>query len=64
MDYRQIDNRKEAFINWFGWSLELEDCDSALYMTNYFFDRFEYNREQSIGWHGCMAQPITFQLLI
>jgi len=46
MDYRQTDNRKEAFINWFGWSLELEDCDSALYMTNYFFDRFEYNREQ------------------
>lgn len=37
---------KEDFINWFGWSLEIEDCDSALYMTNYFFDRFEYNREQ------------------
>lgn len=37
---------KEDFINWFGWSLAIEDCDSALYMTNYFFDRFEYNREQ------------------
>jgi hypothetical protein len=37
---------KEDFINWFGWSLKIEDCDSALYMTNYFFDRFEYNREQ------------------
>jgi hypothetical protein len=46
MDYRLRENRKEAFINWFGWSLELEDCDPALYMTNYFFDRFEYNREQ------------------
>ena len=39
---------KEDFINWFGWSLELEDCDPALYMTNYFFDRFEYNIEQKL----------------
>jgi len=46
LDYRLKENRKEAFINWFGWSLDLEDCDSALYMTNYFFDRFEYNLEQ------------------
>ena len=48
MDYRLAQNREEAFINWFGWSLELEDCDSALYMTNYFFDRFEYNMEQRL----------------
>ena len=48
MDYRLNTNRKEAFINWFGWSLEVEDCDSALFMTNYFFDRFEYNREQQL----------------
>mgnify|MGYP000371283933 FL=1 len=41
-------NRKENFINWFGWSLELEDCDSALFMTNYYFDRFEYNTEQKL----------------
>jgi hypothetical protein len=41
-----LSDRKEDFINWFGWSLAIEDCDSALYMTNYFFDRFEYNREQ------------------
>lgn len=46
MDYRL--NRKEAFINWFGWSLEIDDCDSALFMTNYFFDRFEYNKEQRL----------------
>jgi len=52
MDYRLKENRKDAFINWFGWSLEIEDCDSALYMTNYFFDRFEYNLEQKywISW--------------
>jgi len=48
MDFRLKENRKEAFINWFGWSLEIEDCDSALYMTNYFFDRFEYNVEQRL----------------
>lgn len=46
MDYRLAENRREAFVNWFGWSLILEDCDSALYITNYFFKRFEYNREQ------------------
>lgn len=48
MDYRLKENREEAFINWFGYSLELEDCDSALFMTNYFFDRFEYNTEQKL----------------
>lgn len=48
MDFRLKENRKEAFINWFGWSLEIEDCDSALFMTNYFFDRFEYNTEQRL----------------
>lgn len=46
MDYRLKENRKEAFINWFGWSLTIDDCDPALYMTNYFFNRFEYNLEQ------------------
>jgi len=48
MDFRKLENRKESFINWFGWSLELEDCDSALFMTNYYFDRFEYNTEQRL----------------
>ena len=47
-DFRKIENRREAFINWFGWSIEIEDCDSAIYMTNYFFDRFEYNAEQRL----------------
>lgn len=48
MDFRLKENRKEAFINWFGWSLEIEDCDPAIFMTNYFFDRFEYNTEQRL----------------
>lgn len=45
-DYRKLENRREAFINWFGWSIEIEDCDSAIYMSNYMFDRFEFNIEQ------------------
>lgn len=39
---------KDVFVDWFGRSLEIDDCDSALFMTNYFFDRFEYNREQRL----------------
>ena len=39
---------EETFVDWFGRSLETEDCDSALFMTNYFFDRFEYNNEQRL----------------
>ena len=46
MDFRLKENRKEAFINWFADSLKINDCDPAIYMTNYFFDRFEYNIEQ------------------
>lgn len=48
MDYRLSEHRRQAFVNWFKWSLEIEDCDSALYLTNYFFDRFEYNTEQKL----------------
>lgn len=41
-------DRADAFVKWFGRSLEIDDCDSALFMTNYFFDRFEYNTEQRL----------------
>ena len=41
-------NHKQSFIDWFDRSLEIEDCDSAIYLTNYFFDRFEYNTEQRL----------------
>lgn len=47
-DWRKLEHRREAFINWFGWSIELEDCDPSIYMTNYFFNRFEYNLEQRL----------------
>ena len=41
-------NSQEMFVEWFGRSLEINDCDPALYMSNYFFDRFEYNTEQRL----------------
>lgn len=41
-------NNQETFVQWFGQSLEIEDCDPAIFMTNYFFDRFEYNTEQRL----------------
>ena len=40
--------RKEDFINWYKWSLTIKDCDPAIYMTNYLFDRFEHNKEQKL----------------
>jgi hypothetical protein len=39
---------KQTFIDWFDRSLEIDDCDPSIYMTNYFFDRFEYNTEQRL----------------
>ena len=39
---------KQTFVDWFDRSLEIEDCDSALFMTKYFFERFEYNTEQRL----------------
>jgi hypothetical protein len=46
MDYRLKQNRREAFIRWYIWSLEYKDCDPAIWMANYIFDRFEFNIEQ------------------
>lgn len=43
---------KTHFINWYKWSLTIKDCDPAIFMTNYLFDRFEHNKEQKfwIAW--------------
>jgi len=38
----------EDFINWYRWSLSIKDCDPAIFMTNYLFDRFEHNTEQKL----------------
>ena len=39
---------KQDFINWYRWSLSIKDCDPAIFMTNYLFNRFEHNREQKL----------------
>lgn len=49
-DYRIQDpeQRKEAFVQWYRWSLINNDCDPALFMTKYLFDRYEHNLEQKL----------------
>lgn len=39
-------NRTELFKKWYTWSLEFKDCDPAIWMANYIFDRYEFNIEQ------------------
>ena len=52
MDYRLKENRKEAFLYWCYWSIKYKDCDPALWLLNYLFDRYEHNIEQKywIAW--------------
>ncbi len=38
--------RNQQFVEWFGETVKAEDCDPAIFIINYFFDRFEFNREQ------------------
>ena len=48
MDYRLQENRKEAFIRWYAWSLKYDDCDPAVWTTNYLNKRYEHNDEQRL----------------
>ena len=48
MDYRLKENRREAFIRWYAWSLKYDDCDPAVWMTNYVNKRYEHNDEQKL----------------
>lgn len=48
MDYRLKENRREAFIRWYAWSLRYKDCDPAVWMTNYLNTRYEHNDEQRL----------------
>ena len=48
MDYRLIENRREAFIRWYAWSLKYDDCDPAVWCTNYLHNRYEHNDEERI----------------
>lgn len=48
MDYRLEQNRREAFIRWYAWSLKYDDCDPAVWATNYLNNRYEHNDEQRL----------------
>ena len=48
MDYRLKENRREAFIRWYAWSLKYDDCDPAVWCTNYLHKRYEHNDEERI----------------
>jgi hypothetical protein len=48
MDYRAKENRREAFIRWYAWSLQYDDCDPAVWATNYLHNRYEHNDEERI----------------
>lgn len=48
MDYRLKENRREAFIRWYAWSLKHNDCDPAVWATNYLNKRYEHNDEQKL----------------
>lgn len=48
MDYRLQQNRREAFIRWYAWSLKYDDCDPAVWCTNYLHNRYEHNDEERI----------------
>lgn len=38
----------ELFERWYVWSIKFKDCDPAIWMTNYIFDRFKFNQEQKL----------------
>lgn len=48
MDYRLKENRREAFIRWWVWSIKYDDCDPAVWCTNYLNKRYEHNDEQRL----------------
>ncbi len=48
MDYRLAENRREGFIRWYAWSLKYDDCDPAVWCTNYLHKRYEHNDEERI----------------
>jgi hypothetical protein len=40
--------RREQFIRWYAWSLKYNDCDPAVWMTNYLHKRYEHNDEERL----------------
>lgn len=60
LDYRLTENRREAFIRWYAWSLEHNDCDPAVWITNYINKRYEHNDEQRLWF--CWLYGNTYHL--
>jgi len=60
LDYRSKENRREAFIRWYAWSLKHNDCDPAIWLTNYLNSRYEHNDEERI-WL-CWLYGNTYQM--
>jgi len=48
MDYRLSENNREAFVRWYAWSLKYNDCDPAVWLTNYLHKRYEHNDEERL----------------
>lgn len=46
MDHKN--NSRESFIRWYAWSLQYDDCDPAVWATNYLNKRYEHNDEQRL----------------
>lgn len=53
-------SRRELFIRWYSWSLSFEDCDPAVWCTNYLNKRFEHNDEQKLWF--CWLYGNTYYL--
>jgi hypothetical protein len=47
-NYLSKENRREAFIRWYVWSMKFNDCDPAVWATNYLNNRYEHNDEQKL----------------
>ena len=60
MDYRLAENRREAFIRWYIWSLKYDDCDPAVWTTKYLNERYEHNDEQKLWF--CWLYGNTYNL--
>ena len=61
MDYRLKENRREAFIRWYAWSLKYDDCDPAVW-TIYITDTATTMKSES-GLRGSTVTPTSFQQL-
>lgn len=55
-----MSKRIDHFVDWFGTSVDTDDCDPALYMMNYIFERFEFNLEQKYWMCWLYANTYNF----